>query len=151
MTANPTWHHARNCTNPGICPQHLGAWNRHVTETPSEHKPDECVFCDAIDVRPSTKREFNLIPQAPGAAVLEQTLEDRGEKYGDFSHMGAVAQNLKLSMRSGAMWKSLESYEQEALELIATKIARIVCGEPGQADSWHDIGGYARLAEDRCR
>ena len=31
--------------------------------------------------------------------------------------------------------------------MIASKIARIVNGDPDYADNWHDIAGYARLVE----
>ncbi len=35
-------------------------------------------------------------------------------------------------------------------EVIADKIARILNGDPNYKDNWHDIQGYAKLAEDRC-
>jgi hypothetical protein len=35
--------------------------------------------------------------------------------------------------------------QRESLDMIATKIARIVCGDPDELDSWVDIGGYAEL------
>lgn len=34
---------------------------------------------------------------------------------------------------------------------IADKIARILNGDPEYRDNWHDIAGYAKLAEDRCQ
>lgn len=37
----------------------------------------------------------------------------------------------------------------EALEMIAHKIGRILNGDPGYADSWVDIAGYAQLVADR--
>lgn len=82
-----------------------------------------------------------------GAERLDQTLTQRGERYGDYGRMATVAQHLKEAMGSRA---HLTAVERESLDVIATKIARIVCGEPLQRDSWHDIQGYAKLAEDRC-
>jgi hypothetical protein len=33
--------------------------------------------------------------------------------------------------------------------MTATKVARILCGDPLYVDSWRDIEGYARLVADR--
>lgn len=38
----------------------------------------------------------------------------------------------------------------EALDMILHKIGRIVAGDPMHADHWHDIAGYALLAEEGC-
>ena len=77
---------------------------------------------------------------------LANTLRARS-KYGPYSEMAELAQRLKRLMQDGATWGRLSYAEQESLDVIATKIARIVTGDPRQEDSWHDIGGYARLAE----
>jgi len=39
----------------------------------------------------------------------------------------------------------------EALEMIATKLSRIVNGNPNKIDNWDDIAGYATLVADRLR
>ena len=38
--------------------------------------------------------------------------------------------------------------QREALEMIASKLARIFNGDNNYADSYHDIGGYSKLAEN---
>jgi hypothetical protein len=43
----------------------------------------------------------------------------------------------------------MPAHQKESLEMIASKIARIVCGDSNHHDSWHDIGGYAKLVADR--
>jgi len=35
--------------------------------------------------------------------------------------------------------------QREALDQIAAKIARILCGDANYADHWHDIASYAQL------
>ena len=52
-------------------------------------------------------------------------------------------------MRDTANWEALTEVQHEALEHIATKIARILSGDPNHADHWNDIQGYARLVEER--
>jgi hypothetical protein len=38
----------------------------------------------------------------------------------------------------------------EALEMICTKIARILSGNPNDPDHWKDIAGYAELGGEAC-
>ena len=61
--------------------------------------------------------------------------------------MATVAQKIKEAMGPRA---HLSAVQRESLDMIATKIARLVCGDPNDRDSWLDIQGYAKLAEDRC-
>lgn len=79
--------------------------------------------------------------------VVETTLEERGKRYGKFSGHAESTQTLKHVMRIHAGWKNLNSSQQEALEMIAHKIGRILNGDPNYADSWHDIAGYATLVD----
>jgi hypothetical protein len=83
-------------------------------------------------------------------ANLEETLQERGSRYGSFVHHAAITQELKATIRRylGSPY-ALEADQQEALDMICHKIGRIVCGDPNYADSWHDIAGYAKLVEDR--
>ena len=83
---------------------------------------------------------------------MDQTddiLGQRGARYGTFVESALVAQNVKAAMRHSAGWHSLPADAREALEMTATKIARILCGDPHYVDSWRDIEGYARLVADR--
>lgn len=40
----------------------------------------------------------------------------------------------------------LTGTQLESLDLILTKIARILSGDPNEPDHWRDIEGYARIA-----
>lgn len=90
---------------------------------------------------------------------IEQTLAERGNRYGDFGDHAKIAQDLQDLMRrsekTGASggtfngWTDLTSVQKQALTVIADKIARILSGDPNYADNWHDIQGYAKLAEER--
>jgi hypothetical protein len=80
---------------------------------------------------------------------LENTLAERGSRYGDFSDHAAVAQSIQDAMRSPKGWDTLPPMHKQALTVIADKIARMLTGDPNYADNWHDIQGYAKLVEDR--
>lgn len=79
---------------------------------------------------------------------IDDTLAARGQHYGDFKKTFAVIQEIKLAMQAGDGWDHMPLERREALEMIAVKIGRLVNGDSGHADSWHDIAGYARLVED---
>ena len=88
---------------------------------------------------------------------IEKTLAERGARYGDFTDCAAIAQHLQEVMRGRQEpcvhdgWDRLTPDKKQALTVIADKIARILSGDPEYTDNWHDIAGYAKLAEDRCR
>lgn len=93
---------------------------------------------------------------------IENTLAERGSRYGDFTDHALLCQDLKDVMTTFAVvqntpnsvavhfpWGELPATHKQALEVIADKIARILSGDPNYADNWHDIQGYAKLVEDR--
>ena len=81
--------------------------------------------------------------------ALEQTLEERGSRYGKFQDQALICQTLKLFVRTTAGWSKLHEDQKQAIETIFDKIARILNGDPNYIDNWHDIQGYAKLVEDR--
>lgn len=83
------------------------------------------------------------------ANKLAQTLAERGNRYGDFTDHARICQNLKRTMCAEAGWDRLTDVQKQSLEVIADKVGRILSGDPNYADNWHDIQGYAKLAEDR--
>lgn len=107
----------------------------------------------AIDLNHVTKEPaFTLVdsPVEKSFAVID-TLQERGARYGDFTDNAEISQALKQCMGNQMGWGNLNAVQREALEMIAQKIARILNGDPNYRDNWHDIQGYARLAEERCR
>lgn len=96
---------------------------------------------------PSVLDDISKIPlQVKEPSALDLTLELRGSKYGDYGYMATCAQRIKEAMGPRA---NMSAVQRESLDLIATKIARICCGDPNTPDSWLDIEGYAKLARDR--
>lgn len=81
---------------------------------------------------------------------IDTTLAERGSRYGDFSDHAVIAQTLQDAIRATRGWKFCSPDKRQALTVIADKIARILNGDPEYRDNWHDIQGYAKLAEDRC-
>lgn len=78
---------------------------------------------------------------------IQKTLADRGTTYGSFKDVANLSQSLQATMRNSKNWGSMQNEMREALQTISSKIARILNGDPNHADSWHDIAGYATLAE----
>jgi hypothetical protein len=84
---------------------------------------------------------------------IKDVLEERAGTHGDFIDVAEVAQQLKQTMRSAAPYtrphSDLLNTHAEALDMIASKIARILVGDQYEPDHWLDIEGYARLARER--
>ena len=80
-----------------------------------------------------------------------QILTERGKEYGAFQDLAKLSQILKAIARQHPGWQNLDDDMQEALDIIATKTARVLNGNPAHIDSWDDIAGYARLVADRLR
>lgn len=82
---------------------------------------------------------------------VEQTLAERGSRYGEFADHAAIAQGIQDVMRSAPKWQYLDQDMKQALSVIADKIARILNGDPYYLDNWHDLSGYATLIENRLK
>ena len=80
---------------------------------------------------------------------VEDTLQQRHERYGTYLETAQIIQDIKDVMRASPSWDGLEADQKESLELIANKLGRILRGDANYADSWHDIAGYATLIEKR--
>lgn len=76
---------------------------------------------------------------------IQEVLDERGSRYGQFERNAMVSQLLKSVLFETKKDVFLEHYQREALDMIAHKLARIVCGDPNYADSWLDIAGFAML------
>jgi hypothetical protein len=83
--------------------------------------------------------------------LLESILQARGSSYGAFEDNAYVAQRIKDDIALGKGFGGLEYDQVEALHQIASKISRIVTGDPDYVDNWDDIAGYAKLVADRLR
>jgi hypothetical protein len=73
---------------------------------------------------------------------------NRDDQHGGMELVGDVSQYLKGVMRSsGRNWHRLRPGHQEALDMIAHKIARILSGaDPHDPQHWEDVAGYAQAA-----
>ena len=78
---------------------------------------------------------------------MSDLLDEREKTHGAFYNVASMAQELKDAMRRGRNWKVLDDTERETLEMIASKIGRILAGNPHEPDHWRDVAGYATLIE----
>ncbi len=81
---------------------------------------------------------------------VQETLAQRQVTHGDFKHNAEASQALKRCVEEHT-GVALTVVQIEALHNICQKIARIITANPEHADSWHDIAGYATLAERECK
>ena len=89
----------------------------------------------------------------PEVDDVDAILNERAATYGSFISVALFAQEMKEVIRSALDEQNvtLQADHQEALDMIASKIARIITGDSHHRDSWLDIAGYATLVADRIQ
>lgn len=92
-----------------------------------------------------------IAPMMTAADRISAILSERAETYGTFVGHAKITQAVKQAMRNSPNWAVLSDSQQEALEMIAHKIGRILNGDPNFQDSWDDLVGYARLIADELQ
>ncbi|MGE0190192.1 MAG: hypothetical protein AB7Q04_13015 [Steroidobacteraceae bacterium] len=77
-------------------------------------------------------------------------LEQREQTHGCFSDTAVASQAIKEVFFRYSNGR-LTPVMCEALDMIASKLSRVICGDPDTADHWADIGGYAMLVYEDLR
>jgi hypothetical protein len=90
----------------------------------------------------ATRADIREILKEPS---IEETLLERGNRYGDFKEHARITQNIKRAMVDSPNWSGLSDDKKECFEMIAHKIGRVLNGSADYIDSWFDICGYATL------
>jgi len=89
----------------------------------------------------------------PEVSGVGKVLDARAEQYGSFMQSSDTVIRIKGIMHNAVARNEVHLYpdQLQALDMIATKISRIVHGNPNHLDSWIDIAGYATLVADRIQ
>jgi hypothetical protein len=97
--------------------------------------------------------EFIEVEGAKNAQEIDAILGKRGEQYGSFMQSSDTVIRIKGIMHNAVARNAVHLYpdQLQALDMIATKLSRIVHGNPNHLDSWIDIAGYATLVADRLQ
>jgi DNA-directed RNA polymerase subunit M/transcription elongation factor TFIIS len=86
---------------------------------------------------------------------VEETLKQRGDRYGSFDTHSRISKELRGVIFSHlavqGKLQTITPYMEEAVVLICHKLARIVNGDPFYDDNWHDIAGYATLVKQQLQ
>lgn len=85
---------------------------------------------------------------------VKDTLAERCTTYGSFNDNARISQRLKRvvaeeleRIHPSSNPSHLTYVQQEAIDVILSKISRVITGNPDYTDNFHDIAGYATLAE----
>jgi hypothetical protein len=97
--------------------------------------------------------EFIEVEGQLSAPELNAILDARAQQYGSFMRSSDTAIKIKRVMHMTIAQGDAHLFpdQLQALDMIATKIARILTGNPSHIDSWVDIAGYAKLVADRLQ
>lgn len=76
-------------------------------------------------------------------------LIERQKTHGSFADNAKYSQSLKAILDIGREHRS--HIHNEALEMIALKLSRILSGQANFKDHWLDLSGYSLLAMEACK
>lgn len=109
------------------------------------------VDADATNDEVGTAFEFQLAKETSAGGYDDELLNLRENIHGSYPLNAMVSQKIKTIIRQAITHSDTELnvMQQESLDLIATKIGRIVAGDANEADHWDDIAGYAKLAKGK--
>jgi len=83
---------------------------------------------------------------------IENTLAERGARYGSFEEHATIAQAIQDGYKViPARWDKLPPVLKQGLTTLADKIARMLNGDHMYIDNAHDMVGYSKLMEDWTR
>ena len=125
----------------------------HIPYEPEALVAGICAFCE--DPRPELESMTEPKTNDGGEILqsVEDTLKQRGSRYGEYPKVSHVSQEIKAILSKGAKSagksdSDMPDYVWESLDMIANKLSRIVNGDPLYDDNWRDIAGYAQLIVD---
>jgi len=81
--------------------------------------------------------------------MIDEILAEREQTYGSFRAVASLSQELKRVAQGGTNYRFMSVDQREALDMIFSKLARILNGDANHLDSWVDIGGYSQLVAKR--
>jgi transposase-like protein len=122
--------------------------------TPKEVGVSEETFAEvAHQVSQGKGRDKPTPKPEPEVSGVDKVLDTRAEQYGSFMQSADTVIRIKGIMHNAIARNEVHLYpdQLQALDMIATKISRIVHGNPNHLDSWIDIAGYAKLVADRLQ
>jgi hypothetical protein len=85
------------------------------------------------------------------SATTTEILTERAKTHGDYKVTAEIAVATKHLWSNQHGWTRLTATQVESLDMIASKVARILSGNPHAADHWADIQGYAQLVADELK
>jgi hypothetical protein len=92
----------------------------------------------------------NLAPSLREVPIQQQgttmnIINEREKTHGPYRNTAAWSQSLKDMFRSSPNWGKMNDQQKESLEMIASKLARLLNGDHNHPDHPVDISGYADL------
>lgn len=105
-------------------------------------------------LNPPAMAKATLDRKQLGEHVAGLISNERNETHGDPHVQFECAQAIKNTLmifqdRAGRLRHGADPTRDESLDLICTKISRLVCGSNLQ-DAWLDIAGYALIAAEKA-
>jgi Domain of unknown function (DUF6378) len=116
-----------------------------VEEPRNIHPP---VYFDVKGPEVNMPRAADTIGAGIVSTALTPTeiIEGRGKTHGDWNVQSKFCRKIKAVFSTTPQYNNLNAGQREAVDMIAVKLSRYLCGNPNEPDHMLDIAGYAQLA-----
>lgn len=76
---------------------------------------------------------------------MEKIHQERKNNYGSFKVNAAISQKLKVAIQVTPKYKDLSTTQKEGLDMVCSKLSRLLTGDCNHRDSWIDMIGFLNL------
>lgn len=118
-----------------------------LTDTFPNILPSDGLNMTALTARITDTIQSSSNGHTNGKSKPLDLLDERARTHGNFRQTARIAQALKDVMRSAPNWNTASAVRRECWEMMATKLARQLSGDPDHPDHDADLAGYDALAD----
>ena len=79
---------------------------------------------------------------------VQALISERHATHGNFADNARISQNLKAMLHGEDAWAGLKPWQQESLDMICSRMGRILAGNPAHPKHWFGIINFANLGLD---
>ena len=119
---------------------HTSILNAVITGT-KRMKEDHTFMADYLrikDILVSQKDKVDM-------ELVNEVLEQRKKVHGSYEDYANINASIMAIARNSLNYDRLTNKERSSLDMILSKVSRILSGDPHHEDHWVDIAGYATL------
>ena len=119
---------------------HTSILNAVITGT-KRMKEDQTFMADYLRIKDILVEQKDEVEME----LVNEVLEQRKKVHGSYDDYANINGSIMKIVRNTENYDKLDNKERSSLDMILSKVSRILSGDPHFQDHWVDIAGYATL------